>query len=134
VYDKGVVPASLADNLTQPPMSYRYGDIVAPFTASDEPLSVQDEHFVECILNGTTPRSNGMVGLRVVRVLEAAQRCIDEGGGSITLAELDTGVTSFASRTLYPSNVSGLAPMPSESGRALSVLDRPAMSADGVLQ
>jgi predicted dehydrogenase len=80
VYDKGVVPASLGDSMTQPPMSYRYGDIVAPYTPSEEPLAVQDAHFVDCIRTGSQPRSDGVSGLRVVRVLEAAHRSIETGG------------------------------------------------------
>jgi predicted dehydrogenase len=80
IYDKGVVRGSVTEPLGQPPMSYRYGDIVAPFMPSDEPLAVQDEHFVDCILSGKIPQSDGSVGLSVVRVLEAAQRSIDCGG------------------------------------------------------
>jgi predicted dehydrogenase len=79
IYDKGVVRGSVTEHLGQPPMSYRYGDIIAPFTPSDEPLAIQDEHFVECILSNKTPQSDGAVGLSVVRVLEAAQRSIDSG-------------------------------------------------------
>ena len=38
VLDKGVCPPPVGDDLTQPPMSYRYGDILVPFVAPDEPL------------------------------------------------------------------------------------------------
>ena len=75
VLDKGVcLPDSGASgNLTQPPMSYRYGDILVPFVAADEPLAVQDMHFVECIMRGSEPLTGGGDGLAVVEVLEAAQ-------------------------------------------------------------
>ncbi len=73
VLDKGLDHQPGVDNLTQPPMSYRYGDIVVPFVASDEPLVLQDQHFVECILAGSTPRTDGQNGLAVVEVLEAAE-------------------------------------------------------------
>jgi predicted dehydrogenase len=79
IYDKGVVSADLSENLV-PPMSYRYGDIISPFTPSDEPLAVQDEHFVHSIISGSRARSDGRVGLAVVRVLEAAQRSVEDGG------------------------------------------------------
>lgn len=91
IYDKGVAPASIADDTGQPPMSYRYGDIVAPLLSNDEPLAVQDAHFVDCIGSGLTPQSDGLVGLSVIRVLEAAQRSIERGGR----VELDR-MTSFA--------------------------------------
>jgi len=73
ILDKGVSPGMGGNDLTQPPMSYRYGDIVVPFIAPDEPLAVQDRHFIECILGGLTPRTDGANGLAVVEVLEAAQ-------------------------------------------------------------
>lgn len=73
VLDRGVSPSLNGDDLTQPPMSYRYGDITSPYVASDEPLSVQDAHFALCIMTGTTPNTDGASGLAVVEVLEAAQ-------------------------------------------------------------
>jgi predicted dehydrogenase len=72
VMDKGVSP-NTGDDLTQPPMSYRYGDITCPYVASDEPLAVQDAHFAECIRTGATPHTDGANGLAVVEILEAAQ-------------------------------------------------------------
>jgi len=72
VLDKGVLPPP-DDSLTQPPMSYRYGDIVAPYVSPDEPLVVQDRHFVECIVNGAQPLTDGENGLAVVEALEAAE-------------------------------------------------------------
>lgn len=73
VMDKGVSHALNTDDLTQPPMSYRYGDITSPYVSSDEPLGVQDAHFALCILTETTPNTDGACGLAVVEVLEAAQ-------------------------------------------------------------
>jgi predicted dehydrogenase len=73
ILDKGVSAPPVGDSLTQPPMSYRYGDILAPFVAPDEPLGVQDRHFVECARTGATPLTDGANGLAVVQVLEAAQ-------------------------------------------------------------
>jgi predicted dehydrogenase len=120
VYDKGVSPASLGDVTTQPPMSYRYGDIVAPYTSSDEPLGVQDAHFVDCVLNGTTPRSDGVVGMRVVRVLEAAQQSLDEGR-TVHLDHPDAG-TAFAGKQMDPRRIAGLGNGGTRVG--LTVLDR----------
>jgi predicted dehydrogenase len=77
VLDKGVClpdgDQRAGGNLTQPPMSYRYGDIVVPYVAADEPLALQDAHFVACINDGATPLTGGDDGLAVVEVLEAAQ-------------------------------------------------------------
>jgi predicted dehydrogenase len=74
VLDKGVCPSpGGGDDMTQPPMSYRYGDIMSPFIEATEPLSVQDQHFAKCVATGTTPDTDGLNGLAVVEVLEAAQ-------------------------------------------------------------
>jgi len=55
----------------------RSGDIHSPRIPNVEPLRVECEHFVESIREGTTPRSDGQSGLRVVRVLEALQGALD---------------------------------------------------------
>src|SRR5205807_6273579 len=76
VLDKGVCLPPDGDrrfDLTQPPMSYRYGDIVVPFVSPDEPLAVQDRHFLECITTGARPLTDGANGLAVVEALEAAE-------------------------------------------------------------
>jgi predicted dehydrogenase len=72
IYDKGVVIPS-SDELSQRPMTYRYGDIISPHVEFREPLVVQDEHFVRCALTNEAPPTSGANGLAVVRVLEAAQ-------------------------------------------------------------
>jgi len=48
----------------------RHGDIRIPRLSLREPLAIETEHFVECVLNDTRPRSDGIDGLRVVRILE----------------------------------------------------------------
>lgn len=80
MYDRGVNRPLQGSDPTQAPMSYRYGDIVVPFTPQTEPLMVQDEHFVDCVLNGKTPQSDGECGVAVVRVIEAARQSVQDGG------------------------------------------------------
>jgi predicted dehydrogenase len=99
VLDKGVSPPPEGGNLTQPPMSYRYGDIVVPFVPPDEPLGVQDRHFIECIATGRPPLTDGENGLAVVEVLEAAQLS-RRLGRPVLLEELSSRsrqVSSFSS-------------------------------------
>ncbi len=80
VHDKGVTAMACdGADMTAIPMSYRYGDIVAPYLAINEPLRVEDEHFVTCIQTKMRPLSDGHSGLEVVRVLEAAQRSMRDG-------------------------------------------------------
>jgi len=72
IYDKGVVAAEGDLEPYEMPMSYRYGGITSPYIALQEPLNVQDRHFVECIQSCKQPLTNGENGLRVVQMLEAA--------------------------------------------------------------
>jgi len=77
VYDKSVVPPDEGEGpLSQ--VAYHLGDIVSPFVAFAEPLAVQDQHFVDCIANGSHPAVDGGSGLAVVQVLEAAQISLRE--------------------------------------------------------
>jgi predicted dehydrogenase len=73
VYDKGFDEdaSSWGEYIT------RAGESFAPRLANAEPLRLECEHFIECIREGKTPRSDGHSGLRVVRVLEALQRSLE---------------------------------------------------------
>jgi predicted dehydrogenase len=55
----------------------RSGDAWSPQVPTDEPLRLECSHFVERVLDGRTPRSDGAAGVRVVRVLEELQRSLD---------------------------------------------------------
>jgi predicted dehydrogenase len=74
VYDKGFDE----DARTYGEYITRSGDIFSPRIANVEPLRVECEHFVHCARTGEQPRSDGASGLRVVRVLEALQRSLDQ--------------------------------------------------------
>lgn len=58
----------------------RFGDILIPRVESVEPLQLECKHFVECVRTRTTPLTDAQDGLRVVRILEAAQRSLDQDG------------------------------------------------------
>jgi predicted dehydrogenase len=55
----------------------RSGDVHSPQVPNDEPLRIECAHFVDCVRDGVTPRSDGESGLRVVRVLEELQSSLD---------------------------------------------------------
>ncbi len=79
IYDHGVDVLS-SDELRR---SYRAGDILSPRVPVTEALQLEMRHFIECVQGGTTPRSDGEAGLRVVRVLESAMRSLRNGGGRV---------------------------------------------------
>jgi predicted dehydrogenase len=80
LYDVGVETTGPADRLQDAPFEYRYGDIVSPRVQFEEPLLVEDRHFLDCIRFGKQPQADGLSGLAVVEVLAAAERSIAEGG------------------------------------------------------
>jgi len=63
--------------------SYRAGDIHSPRIDVTEALQLEMRHFIECVRDGKKPRSDGEVGLRVVRVLEAGMRSLRSGGARV---------------------------------------------------
>jgi len=54
-----------------------------------EPLRRECEHFVNCIKTGMKPLTDGHEGLRVLRILNASQRSLDEYGRKMFLHEKD---------------------------------------------
>jgi predicted dehydrogenase len=79
LYDVGVDAPGPADRLQDAPFEYRYGDIVSPHVQFEEPLLVEDRHFLDCIRLGKRPETDGRSGLAVVEVLAAAEQSIREG-------------------------------------------------------
>jgi len=73
IYDKGFDE----DSRSWGEYIARSGDVFSPRLSNAEPLRLECEHFVQCVRTGTTPRSDGESGLRVVRVLETLQRSLD---------------------------------------------------------
>jgi predicted dehydrogenase len=67
-------------------MDYRSGDIRIPKVGSKEPLLAMAEDFVHAIRTGSTPVSNAAFGLDVVRVLDAADKSIKNGGCEVAIA------------------------------------------------
>ncbi len=80
IHDKGVGTAPGGD-APGFPLVYRYGDILSPYVAFEEPLAVEDRHFIDCVRGFAACATPGESGLDVVRVLEAADRSILEGHG-----------------------------------------------------
>jgi predicted dehydrogenase len=89
VYDKGVtMNHPYYDTYGEFQLSYRYGDVYIPRVEESEPLKVECEHFVECITKGLTPVTDGLNGLRVVTLLDAADRSLRSGGRPVRVNEV----------------------------------------------
>lgn len=79
IYDKGVETPDYTSTYAEFQCSYRYGDITIPNIKLIEPLRQECSHFVECITDHTECQSSGEDGLKVVRILEAAQNSLMNG-------------------------------------------------------
>ncbi len=85
IYDCGIQVDQSSEARSSILVGYRMGDIWSPNLPREEPLQNVVQHFADCIESGTTPLTDGDAGLRIVRILEAAQRSIKAQGGRITL-------------------------------------------------
>ena len=84
VYDKGV-DISGGQSVYDLLVSYRSGDVWGPKVDATEALKLELEYFVECVINGCKPSNDGEAGLRVVRLLEAAEQSLKDRGRLIEL-------------------------------------------------
>ncbi len=84
IYDKGadlsVKYVSYEESIT-----LRDGDVLIPSFDLKEPLKLECQHFLDCIIKNKKPLSDGYDGLRVVRVLEAAKKSLKKNGIPVRL-------------------------------------------------
>jgi predicted dehydrogenase len=80
IYDKGVDVPSYTDGFGEFQYNYRSGDITIPSFRFLEPLREECQHFIDSINNKTVPLSSGQKGLAVIKVLEAAERSMQNNG------------------------------------------------------
>jgi len=84
VYDKGVDIKS-QQGVYELLVSYRTGDMWAPKVEQTEALSSEIRYFIECVTCGTVPFNDGIAGLRVVKLLEAADKSLADMGAAVRL-------------------------------------------------
>jgi predicted dehydrogenase len=81
VYDRGIRWNEDPDEVRRETLvAYRLGDMSAPVIDQTEALRTECAHFIEAIITGAPPLTDGHAGLRTVRMLEAAERSLRNGG------------------------------------------------------
>ena len=85
IYDTGIVVNRTKDEIYDTLIQYRTGDMYAPKVPLTEALSLEVNHFAECITSGKTPVTDGVAGWNVVRILEASEKSIKARGKEIKL-------------------------------------------------
>jgi predicted dehydrogenase len=82
IYDKGV-DVRTREGMYELMVNYRTGDMWAPKIETTEALKSELEYFVQCIEQGVQPFNDGRAGLRVVRMLEAAEESLKQKGEAV---------------------------------------------------
>jgi predicted dehydrogenase len=86
VYDRGLdIDAGAPANFGEYQLTYRSGDVIIPRIDAHEPLALELADFAHAIRTGSTPRSNAMLGLEIVSVLEAADVSLRRNGAPIAV-------------------------------------------------
>jgi predicted dehydrogenase len=86
VYDKGVsVLAEDNESRDARRIQYRTGDVLSPFVPNHEALKVEVDHIAACYFDGASPLTGIAAGTNMVRILEAADRSMNDGGIPIRL-------------------------------------------------
>jgi predicted dehydrogenase len=84
IYDKGAQVNTDYDSFAEF-IGLRFGDILMPYIKVTEPLRLECQHFLECVRTRRQPLSDGNDGLRVVKVLDAAQRSLRKNGEPVKI-------------------------------------------------
>ncbi len=85
IYDRGVDVVPDKDEIYDILIQYRTGDMLAPRLDLTEALVKASREFYAAINEDRPPLTDGHAGLRVVRILEAANRSVRSGGALIEL-------------------------------------------------
>jgi len=82
IYDKGVNIKN-QEGLYELLVNYRSGDMWAPQLEQVEALRQELSYFVDCISSDRDPFNDGMAGLKVVKMLEAANESLSKRGALV---------------------------------------------------
>ncbi len=85
IFDARVERPPHYDSFAEFQYAYHYGDMYVPYIKQEEPLRVECQHFLDCIRHGREPLSNGVQGLELVKILEAADASLKQGGSTVPL-------------------------------------------------
>lgn len=85
IYDKGITVNGNSESVYQMLIGYRTGDMWSPKLDMTEALRTEGLHFIECIMQGNRPITDGKAGLQTVKILEAATQSMKQRGRLVEL-------------------------------------------------
>jgi predicted dehydrogenase len=83
IYDRGITLSAEPEARIGALVSYRTGDVWSPHVEREEPLANVVKHFAHCVRTGTRPLTDGLTGLRIVTILDLAQRSVQAHGSRL---------------------------------------------------
>jgi predicted dehydrogenase len=84
IYDKGAAQNAEYNTYAEY-ITLRFGDVVIPYVKLTEPLAIECRHFIESVRTRKPALSDGSDGLRVIKVLDAAQRSLRQNGQPVSI-------------------------------------------------
>lgn len=84
IYDKGAACNTDYNSFAEY-ITLRFGDITIPYVKMTEPLRLECLHFLECVRERKKPLTDGHDGLKVIKVLDAAQQSLQNNGIPIAI-------------------------------------------------
>jgi predicted dehydrogenase len=85
VYDKGITVTPGPEAVYKMLVSYRSGDMWAPRLDNTEALHTEAMHFIDCVKNKRPSETDGLAGLRMVKMIEAAEESLRDRGKLVEL-------------------------------------------------
>lgn len=85
IYDKGVSYSEKKEDVYQMLVQYRSGDMLAPKLDSTEALKLVSKEFTDSVNENRKPLTDGVAGLRVVKLLQASNESLKHKGKVIKL-------------------------------------------------
>jgi len=80
LYDKGFMGEPYYDSFGQFQLVMRDADVLIPRLPAQEPLKVQNQHFLDCVRTRQRPLTDGPFARNVVASIEALQASLADGG------------------------------------------------------
>ena len=87
VYDKGISVTRGPEDVYRLLVSYRSGDMWAPRLENTEALQTEALHFIDCVESGRAPETDGLAGLRMVNMIEAAETSLRDRGRLVEIQQ-----------------------------------------------
>ena len=86
LYDKGLMKEPYYDSFGQFQLALRDADVLIPKILAEEPLRMQNQHFLDCVRTRQRPLTDGVFSHDVVLTLEALHHSLRRGGERQTIS------------------------------------------------